>query len=187
MNKNQKPQSLKLIWIGILVNLIISVTAIIFHFLPQKQIVYVDAIRLISKYKGMEKARKELEDKSRNWKSNMDTLQHEVEQAMAVYKENNKKTSVKEQQAQQELIQAKQQQFANYQDMIKTQYQKEDREKSEKILANVNDYVKRYGEAHGYPVVLAATSYGNIAYADKGLDITDAVLAGLNSEYAKLK
>jgi outer membrane protein len=52
------------------------------------------------------------------------------------------------------------------------------------VLTQINAYLKKYGKAKGYKIVMAATEYGNIAYADEGLDITADVLVGLNKEYA---
>ena len=82
-----------------------------------------------------------------------------------------------------ELIQAKQDQFTNYQQVIQEKFQKEDQELSKKVMDKVNDYIKRYGKKEGYKIIHAATQYGNIVYAQDGLDITDEVLKGLNSEY----
>jgi outer membrane protein len=52
------------------------------------------------------------------------------------------------------------------------------------VVTQVNAYLKKYGESKGYTVILAATEYGNLAYADDDLDITDEVLEGLNKEYS---
>ena len=153
----------------------------------QEKIVYVDSIRLLSKYKGMEVARKNLQNRSQNWQSNMDTLQREVNKAMAELQQGRSKASAKEISLMQEVVQSKQQQLMQYQQTVKEQYQKEDEAMSKNLLAKVNDYIRRYGEKNNYTIILAATHYGNIAYADKAKDITEDVLVGLNQEFAKVK
>lgn len=55
------------------------------------------------------------------------------------------------------------------------------------VVTHVNAYLKKYGESKGYKIILAATEYGNLAYAEEGLDITDQVLEGLNKEFAGAK
>ncbi|HEY9008587.1 MAG TPA: OmpH family outer membrane protein, partial [Ohtaekwangia sp.] len=83
-----------------------------------------------------------------------------------------------------ELIRSKQKQFADYQQAMNTQAQQEDAKMTQEVVTQINAYLKKYGEANGYKIILAATQYGNLAYADEGLDITDEVLAGLNKEYS---
>jgi outer membrane protein len=53
------------------------------------------------------------------------------------------------------------------------------------VLDEINAYLKTYGEARGYTIIFAATEYGNIAYGQQALDVTEEVLAGLNQHYGK--
>jgi outer membrane protein len=71
----------------------------------------------------------------------------------------------------------------DYQQAMNTQAQQEDQKMTGEVLTQINAYLKKYGKAHGYKIVMAATEYGNIAYADESLDITADVLKGLNEEY----
>jgi outer membrane protein len=147
-------------------------------------IVYVDAMKLMNGYNGMKEARKEYEAKAEIWKSNLDSLQTELESKINEYQTKQASLTVKEKELTEELLQSKQQQFMNYQQVISEKIQKEDQELTTKVLAKVNDYIKKYGEDKGYDIIMAATQYGNIVYSDKGKDITDMVLDGLNKEYA---
>jgi outer membrane protein len=144
-----------------------------------EQIVYVDSLKLLSQYKGMTAARKELDQKSKEWKTNLDTLRAEMEGIVAQL---NQSKESQEKKRLQEAAQGKQQQFLAYQQTVKEQFQKEDQDLSAKVLGKVNDYIRRYGEEKGYAIVLVAVN-GNIAYGDKGKDITQEVLVGLNREY----
>ena len=66
---------------------------------------------------------------------------------------------------------------------LKEKFQQEDQELTKKVLDKVNEYIKRYGKKGGYTIILAATQYGNIVYAEEGVDLTEEVLKGLNTEY----
>ncbi len=66
---------------------------------------------------------------------------------------------------------------------MNTQAQQEDAKMTGDVITQINAYLKKYGEAKGYKIILAATDYGNLAYADEGLNITKEVLEGLNKEY----
>jgi outer membrane protein len=147
--------------------------------------VYVDATRLLSKYVGMEDARRALQTQHEVWQSNLDTLKHEMDVAASNFQKSKTKVSSSEEKLMEELATAKQQQFMMYEQSVKEQYQNKDREISEGLLKRVNEYIKSFGDQHGYTIILAATHYGNIAYARKSLDITDGVLQGWNREYKK--
>jgi len=145
-------------------------------------IVYVDAVKLVNGYKGMQQARKDYEAKAGIWKANVDSLKTELEVKIKEYQAQQAKLSAKEKALTEELLRAKQEQFLNYQQAIAEKIQKEDQELTAKVLGRVNDYIKRYGEERGYSIIMAATQYGNIVYSKGEKDITDQVLKGLNNE-----
>lgn len=147
-------------------------------------IVYVDAIKLMNGYTGMKEARKAYEAKTGIWKANLDSLKTELESRIKDYQAKQASLSAKEKQLTEELLGSKEEQLVNYQQIISEKMQKEDQELTTRVLARVNDYIKKYGEDKGYDIIMAATQYGNIVYSEKGKDITEKVLEGLNNEYA---
>lgn len=165
------------------VSLLVVVTFSIYFFTHRQGIVYVDSMQLVNNYKGMQAARKTYQQKTSAWKANIDTLTKEVQVKIMDYEKGSSKMTPKEKQLSQELIRTKQGQLAEYQRALNTQAQQEDSKMTGEVLTQINAYLKKYGKEHGYKIVMAATEYGNIAYADEGLDITEAVLAGLNKEY----
>lgn len=158
----------------------------ILYMQADKAIVYVDAQKLVVGYKGMQAARKEFEAKAAVWKANLDTLGAEVEAQVQSYEQKKLTLSDREKKLTEELIQSKQDQFLNYQQVIQEKVQQEDQQLSKKVLDKVNDYLKRYGKEKGYKIILAATQYGNIVYANEGMDITDEVMKGINDEFGNL-
>lgn len=172
-----------LVGIGIL-NLLAIITLSVIVFNNNQKVVYVDSSKLLNNYKGMQAARAAYQTKAGAWKSNIDTLASEVQQLIFKYEKESASLTIKERQLSQELIRNKQKQLADYQQAMNTQAQQEDARMTGDIVVQVNSYLKKYGESKGYTVILAATAYGNLAYADEGLDITDEVLEGLNKEYS---
>lgn len=169
--------------IGIL-NLLAIITLSITMFTNNEKVVYVDSSKLLNNYKGMQAARAVYQQKANAWKANIDTLASEVQQQIFTYEKESPKMTTKERQLSQELIRNKQKQFADYQQAMNAQAQQEDAKMTSDVVTQINAYLKKYGESKGYKVILAATEYGNLAYADEGLDITDAVLEGLNRDYS---
>lgn len=172
-----------LVGIGIL-NLLAIIILSITVFTNNEKVVYVDSSKLLNNYKGMQAARASYQQKANAWKANIDTLASEVQQQIFIYEKESPKMTAKERQLSQELIRNKQKQFADYQQAMNTQAQQEDAKMTSDVVTQINAYLKKYGESKGYKVILAATEYGNLAYADEGLDITDAVLEGLNRDYS---
>lgn len=156
--------------------------AIYVFTIPQK-LVYVNSSRLVNDYKGMQDARAAYQKKAGLWKANIDTLSNEVKQQIMNYEKESAKLTAKERQLTQELIHTKQKQLMEYQQAMNSQAQQEDAKMTGEVVQQINAYLKKHGEANGYKIVMAATEYGNIAYADDGLDITEDVLTGLNNEY----
>lgn len=158
--------------------------AIYVFTIPQK-LAYVNTAKLVNEFKGMQDARVAYQQKASIWKSNIDTLSNEVRSQILSFDKDSQGLTQKEKELSQELIRAKQRQLAEYQQAMNSQAQQEDGKMTEQVLSEINAYLKRYGESHNLKIVIAATEYGNIAYADEGLDITDDILEGLNSEYKK--
>ncbi len=185
MIKKENARGNFLIGLLLALNLIVSTIAISLHaILNNSNIVYVDAQRLVGGYQGMVDARSEFDFKSKTWKSNLDTLRIEFETKVKEYESTASQLSIKERSLLEELIQLKQKQFLSYQEVVSENVKHEDQDLTNKVLTKVNDFVKRYGEDKGYSIIMAATQFGNIIYADKQKDITDEVLRGLNAEYS---
>ncbi|HTE29662.1 MAG TPA: OmpH family outer membrane protein [Chryseolinea sp.] len=141
--------------------------------------------KLLNEYRGMQDARASYQKKADVWKANIDTLTTEIHDDVMTLDKEVQGLSAKEKQLTEHLIQTKQKQLYDYQQALSSQAQEEDKKMTSAILEGINDYLRKYGRAKGYKIIMAVTEYGNIAYADEGLDITDEVLKGLNASYAR--
>lgn len=169
----------------LILNLVISLGTLGWSLLgSSNKVVYVDSQKLVNGYQGMLDARKVYQQKATAWKANIDTLANEVQQQIFKYEKESSKMTQKERELSTELIRTKQKQLGEYQQAMNAQAQQEDSKMTTDVLVQVNAYLKKYGESNGYKIILAATEYGNLAYADEALDITEEVLNGLNKEYA---
>lgn len=176
--------SARLHWIVTIISLSVTLLLLVYLIVrPAPKIAYVDSSKLINGYQGMIDARKVYQQKASGWKANIDTLTNEVRQQIFTYEKESSRMTAKERSLSQELIRTKQKQLGEYQQAMNTQAQQEDSKMTGDVLVQVNAYLKKYGEAKGYKVILAATEYGNLAYADESLDLTEEVLEGLNKEY----
>jgi outer membrane protein len=168
--------------IGIL-NLLAIIGLSIFIFFKNDKVVYVHSGKLLNNYQGMIDARAAFQKKATAWNANVDTLVNEVQKQIFRFERDSRKMTLKERQLSEELIRAKQKQLSDYQQAATLQAKQEDEKMTTEVVARVNAYLKLYGESNGYQIILAATDYGNLAYAHTDLDITEKVLDGLNKEY----
>jgi outer membrane protein len=172
----------KRILFGVAVNFLGLIFLSAYVVRNRSHVVYVDSNKLINGYQGMIDARKTYQQKAGDWKANIDTLTNEVTKQIMDYEKKSARLTAKERQFSQELIQTKQKQLYDYQQVMNTQTRQDDNMTGE-VITQINAYIKKYGEDNGYTIILAATDYGNVAYADQNLDITDKVLEGLNKQY----
>ncbi|MEX2235385.1 MAG: OmpH family outer membrane protein [Cyclobacteriaceae bacterium] len=176
---------IKKIFLGITVfNFAAILFFLLFSFSTKPKIAYVDSAKLLNEYKGMQNARKAFQSKASVWKANIDTLANEVQLDVATFEKGKLEMTLKERSLSEELIETKKKRLFDYQQAINAQAKQEDEKMTSEVLDFINSFLKRYGEENGYEMIMAANEYGNIAFADKNLDLTEEVLGKLNSEYS---
>lgn len=169
-----------------LVSLALSSLALILSlivFFRENKIVYVDSLKLITNYKGSKAAREAYEKKAAVWKANMDTLTMEFNRQAARFEKEKTTLTVKEKKLSEELLLNKKQQLDNYRQATAENASREDKEMTTRIFSEINDFLRQYGEKHGYEFIMAATNVGNIVFSKKENDVTEDVLKQLNEEY----
>lgn len=157
------------------------------HFTdPSQEIVFVESSKLLNGYQGMLDARKVYKQKAIVWQANIDTLVNEIQNDLKKFEKEMARMTVKERDLTRQLLQNKQQQLADYQKATQENAANEDGKMTKLVIDEVNQYIKDYGRKKGLRIILAATEYGNIAYAEEGIDITEEILEGLNKKYKGL-
>jgi outer membrane protein len=166
-------------------SLLVAVVAFLLFrsFKKEDSLVYIDTPKLMSKYEGAIQAQKILDQNSMLWKANMDTLQSELQSALAKFEKERVTMSAREIKLSEELLKTKQQQFMQYQQALEQKAQQESGKIREKIISEVNSYLKEFGESHSYKFILGATANGSLVYANQAYDVTDDVINGLNQKY----
>lgn len=174
------------------INLIIAILAfigmaflVVKHFTTPKKQVYIDTNILLSKYQGMIAAKAEFESKAKVWDANVDSVFSGFEQEIKAYEKERTQMSKKEKELKEELLRNKQLQIGRYQEAVLKKKKEEEQLLNQTAINTVNEFIKEYGKKHNYTFIFGASGMGNLLYAEKGLDITEEVLEGLNREYKK--
>lgn len=77
-------------------------------------------------------------------------------------------------------------QYDNYDRLVKkfSEYNEiQSKKHMDKILKEVNLYVKDYGDSHGYDYIYGAVGDGSLMYANDKEDLTETILKYVNSRY----
>ncbi len=162
---------------------IVALISFVLSLFKQDQIVYVDTIKILTQYKGTIQAKAAYDKKAAIWKANVDTLAMELSKQVTEYGKGKKEMPARERKLTEELIETRQRQLENYKAAISENATKEDQAITQQVFKEINDFLTKYGEDHGYDYILGATSVGNVVYARKGKNITDEVLTALNDGF----
>ncbi|MFT4752847.1 MAG: outer membrane protein [Salibacteraceae bacterium] len=114
-----------------------------------------------------------LRQKESRLRTDMENLQRDAPTLTQFEGQNRQQKLIKEQ----ENLQMKQEEYSRKLMVIEQDYNRD-------IHNAINEFLERYCADKPYEMVLSNSDLGIIRWADKSLDITDQVLAGLNEEYA---
>ena len=152
-------------------------------------IVYVDLDRILMEYDMANDLRSVVETKVQNIQAEVNRRGQKLEKEVAAYQEKIQKglmtRSVAEVQGQK--LQQQEIDFNNY----AAQKQQEINEEQVVMMNQLGDaiqtFINKFNEEKQYAMILTNSGGAPVLTADPNLDITDAILAGLNEEYIKTK
>ena len=152
-------------------------------------IVYIDLDRILMEYDMANDLRSVVETKVQNIQAEVNRRGQKLEKEVASYQEKIQKglmtRSVAEVQGQK--LQEQEIEFNNY----AAQKQQEINEEQVVMMNQLGDaiqtFIDKFNEEKQYAMIITNSGGAPVVTADKALDITDAVLAGLNEEYIKTK
>lgn len=151
-----------------------------------KKIGFVRSSELVYGYEGMKEAHVIQEEKTKQLKSNIDTLDLNLQQAIAQFNKEYSSLSESERKEKEKLLSMQQQNLQQYVKNAENSMKESDSNLTQGILNQVNTLVEKYAKEHGYDIVFGTTSSGNILYGEKVMDITEPVLQFLNANYTNL-
>lgn len=146
---------------------------------------YIDVNLLVNGYEGMKEARKEFQQQQQLLEADADSILGVWKNELTKYEKERSGMSAKEREAREELLDMKGQQVSAVMEATKRKIAEQEKKQTEQVLAQVNDFIKRYGKEKKHRLILGANGTGNILYAPEELNITNEVLEALNKEYAE--
>lgn len=155
---------------------------------PSQKIVFVNSDSLLSKYDYYKDLKTKFDSKTKAAQADMQSKTQAFQREVADYQKNAATLAADARKSTEERLSRKQQELQTYQQNAGGSLQNEQAVENEKLYNKVADYLKVYAKDKGYKMVMTyAKGSSSILYADESLDVTSAVIKGLNEDYAKTK
>jgi outer membrane protein len=152
-------------------------------------IVYIDLDRILMEYDMANDLRSVVETKVQNIQAEVNRRGQKLEKEVTAFQEKIEKglltRSVAE--AQSQKLQQQEIDFNNYAGQKQQEIQEEQVVMMNQLGDAIKTFLEKYNAEKQYAMILTNSAGAPVVTADKALDITDAVLAGLNEEYIKTK
>jgi outer membrane protein len=153
------------------------------------RIAFVDIDTLESNYDYFKKRKVEFENRQKSIDAELEkmanTLQNEY--AGLQKKAQDGLMSQAEGEAAQQRLMAKQQELELKRQNLGAKYLKDQDVFNKEIHDNLHKYIEQYNEEKGYDYILSYSKDGSILYANKGLDVTQDIIDGMNESKGALK
>ncbi|MBI1289263.1 MAG: hypothetical protein GC178_16980 [Flavobacteriales bacterium] len=171
-------------WLTVL-SLLLSVVALISVLVLHDtvpRIGYVQTPELVYSYLGTREAQRAFEREKTVMLTNLDTLKsiHQSE----MMKLNQLDANSDERKQQQLRVQQSFENVQKYQQNMQQRIDEQDQKMMTGVLNQINSFASKYGETHGYDMILATTTSGNILYGREADDLTEDMLKALNDQYS---
>ena len=152
-------------------------------------IVFIDLDRILMEYDMANDLRSVVETKVQNIQAEVNRRGQKLEKEVADFQQKIEKglltRSVAE--AQNQKLQQQDIEFQNYAAQKQQEIQEEQVVMMNQLSDAIQTFLDKYNAEKQYAMILSNTGGTPVITADAALDITDAVLAGLNEEYIKTK
>lgn len=147
------------------------------------KIAFVKTGVLVDGFLGMKESKSTYDKKIAEWQSNVDTLTNQLNQGITRFELNRGDYKPEKLEEQIQIIEQQKLNLHNYKEAIDQRAKQEYDKAIQGPINQINSFVERYAEIHGYDLVLGTTQEGNILYGNKAVDITNEVLKELNKSY----
>lgn len=169
-------------WKEILLGLIV-IAAGIWTYLSRPKFGFIKTGALLEQYEGFKEARQKFELRKARLLSSVDSLEKDLVFEINKYKRDSAKYSSVERKAILLKISRLQYDYNENKEVAGRKIEEDDSKILESVLVQVNSYIEKYGNTHGYDIIFGTLESGNVLYGKKSRDLTEEILKGLNNEY----
>jgi outer membrane protein len=191
--------------LSLLLNIVLLVAVIILyvlHFSPTKaetrasssdttavdlKIAYINSDSVLKHYDYLKINRDQLEVKTKKMDSDYRNRAVGLQNEITAYQRNVSSMTLGQARAAEEDLGKKQQNLQLYQQSLQQQLMQEEAKLNKELYERITKFLKKHGQEKGLQVVLKFDPTSDVLYGGESLDITQDVIAGLNTMYQEEK
>ena len=166
--------------------LAIALAALAMHFTLgglERRVAFVDTNRLMTAFKVAHAANQDIKTEDEKWKANLRIMEDSLKSFMDSMTVKYDAAAMAQKRALQDELAMRNQQINNYSAAQGRKMEEAAQKRLATVYEKINAFMKEYGKAKGYHVILGTAS-GSILYGEgTPMDITDDVIKGMNSRY----
>jgi outer membrane protein len=148
------------------------------------KIAYINSDTVLKYYEYLKVNRDKMEARTKKLEQEYRNRATGLQSEVTAYQRNVNTMTLGQVRAVEEDLQKKQQNLQMYQQSLSQQLMEEESKLNRELYDRITTFLKKYGEEKGLQVVLKYDPTSDVLYGVPGLDISQDVITGLNSEYA---
>ena len=148
------------------------------------QIAYINSDTLLKNYEFSKKAADDLENKKDELQAEYENRARGLQTEIENFQRNAQNMTIAQARAVEEDLTKKQQNLLRYQETLTQTLVQQEARISNELYDKVAQYLRDYGLANNYQLVLTYQKGSGVLYANDSLNITQEVVKGLNQAYA---
>jgi outer membrane protein len=146
-------------------------------------IAYINSDSLLNNYAFSKDIQEQLKTMEGKYEAEFANRAKGLENEFATFQRNAQSMTINQARAQEEELMKKRNNLLQYQEALGQKLMQEQAKLNEELYENVATYLKEYGQKENLDVVLTYSKGSGVLYASDSLDITRAVIAGLNDRH----
>jgi outer membrane protein len=147
-------------------------------------IAYINSDTLLTNYEFSKVAAVELEDKKDELQAEYENRARGLQTEIQNFQRNAQNMTMAQARAIEEDLTKKQQNLLRYQETLTQTLVQQEAKISNELYDKVADYLRDYGIANNFQLVLTYQKVSGVLYANDSLNITQEVVKGLNEAYS---
>ena len=147
-------------------------------------IAYINSDTLLKNYEFSKVAAVELEKKKDELQAEYENRARGLQTEITNFQRNAQNMTMAQARAIEEYLTKKQQNLMRYQETLTQTLMQEEAKISNELYDKVADYLRDYGLANNFQLVLTYQKGSGVLYANDSLNITQQIVVGLNDVYA---
>ncbi len=150
---------------------------------PDKKIVFVNTDSLLSNYQFYKDTQKEFENKGYRLQVDLGSKERALQTELGAIQQRAQSMTQVELQAADITLKKKGADLQAYSQEQQQKLAQEQSKRVDEIYSAIRDHIKSMNNNNKYEYVLGYAKGGGILFADESVDVTKAIVAGLNSTY----